>query len=79
MSENRRPSATAGTGDIRCPYFVAHSQTEIVCEGLIDDCRSVMRFRSADGKTFHQKTYCEQEYKRCEMRCAIEHFKWPED
>ena len=78
MSEKRRPSSTAGTGDIRCPFFVAHSQTEIVCEGLIEDCRSCMRFKTPDPKTFHQKNYCEGNYRRCEMYCSIMHWKWDE-
>ena len=79
MSNFTRPSSTAGTGDIRCPYFVAHNDREIVCEGLIDGCRSCMRFRKPGCKTFHQQTYCENQYKRCEMFLAIQHFKWPEE
>lgn len=75
----RRPSSTAGTGDIRCPYFVAHSGSEIVCEGLIDGCRSCMRFKKPTTKLFHQKTFCEKEYSRCEMFCSIQHWKWPEE
>lgn len=78
MSE-RRISATAGTGNIVCPYFVAHGNTEIVCEGLIDDCRSVMKFKSAEQKTFHQTTYCEGQYRRCEMCCSIAHWKWDDE
>ena len=79
MTKQRRPSATAGTGDICCPFFVAHSAGEIVCEGLIEGCRSCMRFKKPDRKIFHQKTYCEKEYKRCEMFLSIRHWKWPED
>ena len=76
MSESRRPSSTAGTGDIRCPFFVAHNEQEIVCEGIIDGCRSCLRFRETAGKKFHQETYCEKEYKRCEMFLSIMHWKW---
>ena len=79
MSESRRPSSTAGTGDIKCPFFVAHNDSEIVCEGMIDGCRSCMRFRETTRKKFHQETYCEKEYTRCEMYCSILHWKWPED
>ena len=76
MCENRRPSSTAGTGDIRCPFFVAHSEQEIVCEGMIEGCRSCLRFRETAGKKFHQDTYCEKEYKRCEMFLSIQHWRW---
>ena len=79
MSNFRRPSSTAGTGDIRCPFFVAHSDREIVCEGLIDRCRSCMRFRDPNDKSFQQETFCEKEYKRCEMYQSIMHWKWDED
>ena len=79
MSENRRPSSTAGTGDIRCPFFVAHDDREIVCEGLIDGCRSCMRFRESAGKKFHQGNYCEGDFRRCEMYISIRHWKWPEE
>ena len=79
MSESRRPSSTAGTGDIRCPFFVAHNEYEIVCEGMIDGCRSCMRFRETAGKKFHQETYCEQKYKRCEMYLSIMHWKWTDE
>ena len=80
MSNFRRPSSTAGTGDIKCPYFVAHSDTEIVCEGLIDRCRAAMRFRDPDDKKFHKETFCENQYKRCEMYISTDHWKyWEED
>lgn len=79
MSNFRRPSSTSGTGDIRCPYFVAHNDGEIVCEGLIEGCRSCMRFRKPEGKTFHQETFCENQFQRCEMYLSIQHWKWPEE
>ena len=79
MCKERRPSSTSGTGDIRCPFFVAHSDGEIVCEGLIEGCRSCMRFREAERKAFHQETFCENQYKRCEMYLSIQHWKWPEE
>lgn len=79
MCRDRRLSSTSGTGDIKCPYFVAHNDIEIMCEGLIDGCRSCMRFRETGKKAFHQEMYCEGEYKRCEMFLSIEHWKWPEE
>jgi hypothetical protein len=79
VSESRRPSSTAGSGDIRCPFFVAHSDREIVCEGMLDGCRSCLRFMNPKDKRFHQETYCEQGFRRCEMYISIRHWKWPEE
>ena len=79
MCRDRRLSSTSGPGDIKCPFFVAHNDIEIMCEGLIDGCRSCMRFQEAEGKQFHQETYCENGYKRCEMFQSIQHWKWPEE
>ena len=79
MTKQRRPSSTTGTKKIMCPFFVAHSESEIVCEGMIEGCRSCMKFKKPDRKKFHQTIYCEKEYKRCEMYCSIMHWKWPEE
>lgn len=79
MSERNRISTTANTGDICCPFFIAHGRKEIVCEGLIDGTRMCCAFEDAEEKTWHQKNYCEKSYKRCEMFCSIRHWKWPEE
>ena len=80
MSEREnRISSTSDTGNICCPFFHAHSKTDIVCEGLIDKTQSMIRFTNEADKRFHQVTYCENGYKRCEQYCSIQHWKWPED
>jgi len=79
MSERDRISSTADTGNICCPFFIAHGKREIMCEGMIDGCRMISSFDDPEGKTFHQKNYCEMNYKRCEMYCSIQHWKWSED
>ena len=49
MSEREnRISTTSDTGNICCPFFHAHSKTDIVCEGLIEQTLSMIRFRSED-------------------------------
>ena len=80
MSETRdRISTTANTGDICCPFFIAHSKRVIMCEGGIEDCRTQNEFKEPEDKTWHQKNYCERNYKRCEVYCSIKHWKWPEE
>ena len=79
MTERNRISTTQDTGNIRCPFFIAHGRKEIVCEGLIDECRMISNFDDQEGKQFHQHNYCEKCYERCEMYCSIMHWKWREE
>ena len=80
MSEQRdRISTTSDTGNICCPFFVAHGKTVVICEGLIDGTRMCCEFKEPKSKTWHQENYCEKNYKRCEMYCSIQHWKWPDD
>lgn len=79
MSERNRISSTADTGNIQCPYFIAHGKKEIVCEGLVDGCKMCSTFDDLELKRQHQEIYCEKHYKRCEMYCSIQHWKWPEE
>ena len=80
MSETqRRFSATAGTGGICCPFFVAHGKNEILCEGIVPGSRSCVMWRNANEREFHERTYCENQYRRCEQYCSIMHWRWEED
>lgn len=44
-----------------------HNLKEIVCEGITDKCLCALRFRNKKEKAFHQTTYCEDHYKKCEF------------
>ena len=80
MSEKRDwLSSTQDTALLVCPFFVAHGDMEIKCEGLIDRTCTKISFTNKADKKFHQLTYCENQYKRCEMYCSILHWKWPEE
>lgn len=80
MSERpNRISSTSDTGNICCPFFEAHGKIEIVCEGVITETQNLTRFRTEKDKAFHQATYCEGNYKRCEIYNSIMHWKWPEE
>ena len=79
MSERQRMSTTSDTGNICCPFFVAHSGKEIMCEGLIDGTRICTCFDDKENKTWHQENYCERCFKRCEVYCSIQHWQWPEE
>lgn len=77
--EERRLSSTTGTKNIVCPFFVAHHDWDIVCEGMIEGCNNCLKFKESAQKKFHQETFCENQYKRCEMYLSIMHWKWPEE
>jgi hypothetical protein len=79
MSERDRFSTTANTSYICCPFFVAHSKNEIMCEGLIDGTKQICAFKNQEEKTWHKKNYCEKGYTRCEVYCSIKHWQWPEE
>ena len=72
-------SSTSQTSYVLCPFFIAHGKREIVCEGLIDACTCVRKFRNCEDKEFQKKTYCEQEYQRCEHYLSVMHWKWSDD
>lgn len=76
MSE--KLSSTSQTSYVQCPFFIAHGKREIVCEGLIDECTCIRRFRRSEDKEFQKKTYCEREYARCEHYLSVMHWKWEE-
>lgn len=79
MSERNRISTTADTGDIRCPFFIAHGKSEIVCEGLIEGSRIKTVFDEPEDKKWHQANYCEKQFGRCELCCSIRHWRWEDD
>ena len=79
MSETKRVSTTQNTGNICCPFFIAHGKREIVCEGLIDGSKNWTRFDEAEEKTWHQCTYCEGRYTCCEVYRSIMHWRWSEE
>lgn len=76
----RNTSATTGTRYIQCPFFVAHGETEIVCEAVIPGAKySCTRFERPEDKRIQQKNYCEKCFTRCEKYISIMHWRWPED
>ena len=72
-------STTRDTGNILCPYFIAHGKRDILCEGIIDGSRICLRFSKGEAKSWHQHTYCEGRFQMCEIYRCIMHWRWPED
>jgi len=72
-------TSTSGADNIRCPFFVGHNKTDIICEGIIDGSRTRCAFAREDDKSFQQQCYCEREYQRCEIYLSIMHWRWQDD
>lgn len=55
--------------DVRvlCPFFVARGKKRIECEGITDDCKTVLRFNTVGKKHQHRQVFCERMYKNCEV------------
>lgn len=71
--------SSRGSDYILCPFFRAHSEKEILCEGHVPESTNVIRFKSVGEKNKQQTIFCEGCYQRCEHYRAVEHFKWTED
>lgn len=63
----RKLAANQGTSNIICPFFRCHSDREIRCEGIMDESTTGISFRSPTKKAFFLRTYCEKQYKACEI------------
>lgn len=74
-----RCSSTSRTRDVLCPFFIAHGRREIHCEAYDDACRNVMRYRCAENKDEHMKTYCCCRYDYCEHYIGLMQQKYEED
>lgn len=64
-------SSTRGTGAIWCPFFIAHSATEIHCEGLTEGSKIIQRFRDPAQKDLHCTVFCEGRHRNCEIYCML--------
>lgn len=79
MCEREKLSKTAGTGDIRCPFFSAHGKTDIRCKDIYPEAQSVLtHFQSREAKRFHCDTYCKEHYKNCWLYRIAMHMMWDE-
>ena len=79
MKAKKRSITTSGERYILCPLFRAHGATEIMCEGVVPETNSCIRFRNSAEKEWHRKTYCECKYKKCEQYLSVIHWQWPEE
>lgn len=62
--------------DARCPFFMAHGNCFVVCEGVIPDTTSTARFARTTDKDLHYKTFCCGRWRYCEHARALENGKY---
>ena len=77
--QTRRPSSTAGCDKICCPYFKAHGEREIVCDGLIDGTKTSIGFKAERERAMHEGIYCENHWGKCEIAISIRHWRWTDE
>ena len=71
-------SATAGTGEVRCPFFHGHNRNQIVCEGLVDRSSITLRYQSTGDKEMQSTLYCKDLYSYCEIYNMLMRAKYDE-
>lgn len=60
-----KPSRTAGSGGIWCPFYLAQSDREIHCEGITEECRLILRFRDHSDLMLQRTIFCEAAHRNC--------------
>ena len=58
--------------DARCPFFASSGNERIICEGVTDDCISILKFEGKSGRTRHREMFCDSHYERCHLYKALE-------
>lgn len=71
-------SGTAGTADIRCPFFKSHGAMQITCEGVYRYSAITCRYQHAGAKDAVMRRRCESDYRRCPIYCMIMAYKYHE-
>lgn len=60
-----------GTAEIICPFFRGHTVCDIGCEGITPDCTIKLYFRNPAARKTHEKIFCGNHYRNCELFPAI--------
>lgn len=58
---------TFDCANVQCPFFRTIRNRDILCEGITDDCITVIRFKTYSKMRKHCDAYCSDKYKYCEI------------
>lgn len=64
---------------VRCPFFRRHSPSEIRCEGVMDGTSMSINFARTKRKAWYEQTYCEDNYRMCEVYQLLMEHKYSDD
>lgn len=71
---------TSGADDILCPFFRAHNREKIRCQDILPETQHVtIQFRDKSEKEYHQRTFCEAEYKKCWIYWLAMRAQWDDE
>lgn len=58
--------------DALCPFFKGSRQRKIICEGITDECTTILDFKTQEERNQHRRIFCDARYQNCELHHAIE-------
>ena len=61
-----------GKEDVVCPFFRNIRNRDILCEGITDDCITILRFKSYPKMKKHCEIFCCKKYDYCEISRILE-------
>lgn len=57
---------------VLCPFFTSRSKHSIVCEGITDECSTIIKFSSIGKRQEHKRIFCDCKYTYCEVYKMLE-------
>lgn len=52
---------------VKCPFFLSSGKRTISCEGITDDCTTILNFSSQEKRNLQRRIFCDDKYKCCEI------------
>lgn len=62
---------------ILCPFYLSNGKRSISCEGITDECKITLLFKSQEERDKHRSIFCDAKYQNCEI-CAMLEKKYEE-
>ena len=66
-------------GDVKCPFYQESDAKRVKCEGLTDDSKILVQFRTSEGKNRQIYGWCASKYEACEIYRMIMDAKYKEE
>lgn len=63
----------------QCPFYLFGGRKSIGCEGITDDCFTRLVFKTEEKKEAHERTFCDEKFKYCEIYRMLIREKYEED